>query len=401
MKKLPILLCSLVLIAACDKEEPKAVAVPPADPMLVTAPPTLMPQLKIEAVKTAPIADTVRVAGKIDFDEHRFARIGASVTGRVTEVLAAPGKSVRAGEALAILNSTELGAAELAYLKAKSKAELATRAAERAQTLYKGDVIGAAELQRRESEQAVAAAERRAASDQLRVLGLSAAALSRLDTEGAINSMSTVVASIPGVVVDRQVTKGQVVEPTDPLFSVADLSRLWAVAQVPEEQATKVRQGQTVTIEVPALDHEHVLGKLIYVGQTVNPDTRTVLVRSEIDNRDGRLKPSMLATMLIADKPVERPVIPASAVVREKDADHVFVALAQPEAPPPSSEEAVNTMQAVPSPGARFRLTRVQLGPENDGRRAVLSGVKPGERIVIDGAFHLNNERKRKELEGS
>lgn len=404
LSRLPLLLCALAVLAACNKEEAVTATQAPADPMLVVAPATLMPQLKVEPVQTAAVSEMVRVAGKIDFDEQRLARIGATVTGRVTELIAAPGKSVRAGEPLAMLNSTELGAAQLSYLKARAQADLATRAAERARSLFEGDVIGAAELQRRESEQAIAAAERRAASDQLRVLGLPLASIHRLDEQGAINSLSPVVSSIAGVVVDRRVTQGQVVGPTDTLFTVADLSRLWAVAQVPEEQASKVKAGQSVSIEVPALDSERLTGRLIHVGETVNPDTRTVLVRTELDNSDRRLKPAMLATMLIAGKPVERPVVPNAAVVRENDADYVFVATGEAVSaasgktpaggPPPATTEKA-------AAATEFRLTPVSLGPENGGQRAVLSGVKPGERIVVDGAFHLNNERKRKELEGS
>ncbi|MQY50282.1 efflux RND transporter periplasmic adaptor subunit [Rhodocyclus gracilis] len=405
--KLPLLLLSLTLLAACGKEEPKVVAQAPADPMLVIAPAALLPQLKIGEVVTAPVTENVRVAGKIDFDEQRLARIGATVTGRVSELIAVPGQSVRAGEPLAMLNSTELGAAQLAYLKARAQADLASSAAERARSLYQGDVIGSAELQRRESEQSIAAAERRAASDQLRVLGLPAAAIRRLDAEGAINSLSPVVSSLAGVVVDRRVTQGQVVGPTDTLFTVADLSRVWAVAQVPEEQASKVKPGQSVSIEVAALDGEQITGRLIHVGETVNPETRTVLVRTELDNREHRLKPSMLATMLIAGKAVERPVVPAAAVVRENDADHVFVVVGNAPAQNKSADSATPTAKSADGTAAeapvlnQFRLTRVELGPESGGQRAVLSGVKPGERIVVDGAFHLNNERKRKELEGS
>ena len=187
------------------------------------------------------------------------------------------------------------------------------------------------------------------------------------------------MATLGGVVVERKVAQGQVVQPSDALFVVADLTRLWAVAQVPEQQVNQVKAGQAVSIEVPALGNEKLVGKLIYVGQTINPETRTVLVRTELDNRDGRLKPAMLASMLIEAKPVERMVIPASAVVRENDEDHVFVAEGE----------------------GSFRLQKVKLGPEQGGQRIVVSGLKGAEILVIDGAFHLNNERNRKEMEGS
>lgn len=163
------------------------------------------------------------------------------------------------------------------------------------------------------------------------------------------------------------------------MFVIADLSHVWAVAQVPEQEVSQVKVGQAVNIQVPALNNEKLVGKLIFVGQTINPETRTVLVRTELDNRDGRLKPAMLASMLIEGSPQDRLIVPASAVVRESDVDHVFVALGD----------------------GKFRLTRVKLGPDSNGHRVVLEGIKNGDQIVIEGGFHLNNERNRKELEGS
>lgn len=365
-------------LAACNQEKAAPAAAAPVDPYVVQPAESLVAQLKVAPVATAPIAETLRVAGRVDFDEQRLARIGATVTGRVTEIHAMVGQEVKKGEGLAQINSSELSAAQLSYLKSRAQMELNRRNAERARALFQADVIGAAEMQRRESEYDIASAETRAARDQLRVLGVSAGAIERLGKTGAIDSVTPVVSSLSGVVVERKVAHGQVVQPTDALFSVADLSRVWAVAQVPEQQVSQVKVGQSVTIEVPALDNEKLLGKLISVGQTVNPETRTVLVRTELDNADGRLKPAMLASMLIEAKPVERLVVPAAAVVRENDEDHVFVAVGD----------------------GSFRLTKVTLAPETGGRRPVISGLKPGDKVVIDGAFHLNNERKRKELEG-
>lgn len=374
---LPLLFAG-ALIAGCN-ETPAPAAQAPADPLLVTATASLAGQIRVAAVGKAPMADILRVAGRIDFDEARVARIGATVTGRVTDLQAALGDSVKAGETLAQLHSTELGNAQLAYLKAKAQAEMLARAVERARLLLAADVIGAAELQKRENELSVAQAERRAAADQLRVLGVSAQAMEKTATSGAINSISAVVATVSGVVVERKVAKGQVVQPADALFTVADLSRVWVVAQVPEAEIALVKAGQAVEIEVPALGNAARVGRLIYVGDIVNPETRTVMVRTEIDNPDRQLKPAMLATMLIQARPVERLVVPASAVVREDNEDHVFV-------------EAGD---------GKYRLTRVKLGPEHDDRRAVLSGLAEGARVVAQGAFHLNNERRRQELEGS
>lgn len=379
MKKALFILLTAAVLAGCNKEESKTLASPSTDPALVMPAEELLAQLKLATVTSQPVAETLRVAGRIDFDEQRLARIGATITGRVIEIDAVLGQTVKKGEVLARLNSSELSTQQLAYLRARAELELNRRNAERAKALFDADVIAAAELQRRQSEYQISVAEARAAADQLQLLGVTPAAIERLGKHGAVNSLTPVVATLSGVVVERKLAQGQVVQPADALFVVADLSNLWAVAQVPEQQVSQVKAGQSVSIEVPALGNEKLLGKLIYVGQTIDPETRTVLVRTALDNSDGRLKPAMLASMLIEAKPVDRLVIPASAIVRESDMDHVFVA-----------EE-----------GGVFRLVRVKLGAEQGGQRVVLSGLKGQEKVVVDGAFHLNNERNRKEMEGS
>jgi cobalt-zinc-cadmium efflux system membrane fusion protein len=345
--------------------------------MRVVATESLQTQIQVTEVASQDISDILRVAGQIDFDEQALTRIGASVTGRVTQIHATLGQIVDKGDTLALINSSELSGAQLAYLKARSEKELHRRNMERAKTLFEADVISAAEFQRRENEYEIAAAETRAAQDQLRVLGVNPKSIERLGSTGTIDSVASVMATIKGVVVERKIAAGQVVQPSDVLFAVADLSRVWAVAQVPEQQVGQVKVGQSVSIEVPALGHEKLEGKLIYVGQTVNPETRTVLVRTALDNKNGRLKPSMLASMLIESTPVKRLVVPSTAVVRQDDTDHVFVEVSE----------------------KHFRLIPVKLAAEHNGHRVVIEGLQHGMRIVSEGAFHLNNHRNLAEME--
>ena len=371
------LLTSAFLLTGCKKSQPTQAQPNNQDLNIVVANDALMAQIKVAEVDQIDVSDILRVAGQIDFDEQALTRIGASVTGRITQINASLGSEVKKGDTLASINSSELSNSQLAYLKARSEKEFHRRTVQRAKTLYEADVISAAELQRRESEYEVASAQTRAAQDQLRVLGVNMKALEELASTGAIDSVSSVVATIKGVVVERKVTTGQVVQPADVLFTVADLSRVWAIAQVPEQQVAQVKVGQSVRIEVPALQNEKLVGKLIFVGQTVNPDTRTVLVRTELDNSSGRLKPSMLASMLIESAPKKQLVVPNTAVVRELDTDYVFV------------EEKTGV----------YRLKPVRLASEHDGQRVVLDGLRQGMKIVSDGAFHLNNHRNLKEME--
>ncbi|MBY4731953.1 efflux RND transporter periplasmic adaptor subunit [Cupriavidus pauculus] len=364
-------------LAGCSKDPEPAAEAPKLPPGIVKPADNLQKTLKVAPVATSAFSEMLRVSGRIDFDEQRVSRIGASVTGRVTDLYAILGQEVKAGQVLARLHSSELGAAQMAFLKAEAQNDLQARNAERARQLFAADVIGRAELQRRQSEYAIAAAEMRAYRDQLRVLGMSTAAVSALAKNGSIDSYSPVFSSISGTVVERNVAQGQVVQPADALYTVADLSRVWVVAEVPEQQAAQVAEGQSVDIEVPSLANANgrITGRLIYVGRTVNPQSRTVLVRTELENKEGRLKPAMLATMLIAGKPVDTLVVPGAAVVRDGNDEQVYVETA---------------------PG-QYRLTRVKLGSESDGMRVVLGGIKAGDRVVVEGAFHLDNERKRLE----
>jgi len=377
MKKLPFVALMLSFALASCGDDEKA-AKPRIDPESVVAGANMQGRVKVAPVGVEAVSDTLRVAGQITFDENRVARIGATVTGRVTDMAANIGQNVGRGTVLGRINSSDLSTQQLAYLRARSQYELNRRAAERAQQLYAADVIAAAELQRRQSEANISHAEMRAAADQLRLLGVSAAALGQLGGQGVISSSTPILSTMNGVVVERNLALGQVVQPADALFVVADLSKLWATALVPEQQVRFVKQGQTVALEIPALGGAKREGRLVYVGQVVDPKTRTVVVRTELDNRDGELKPQMLATMLVTATPESRPVVPNAAIVRENNKDHVFV-------------------ETAPS---KFRIRPVTLGEEMGGKRVVLSGVKPGERIATEGAFHLNNERNRQALEG-
>lgn len=371
---------AVLLLAACgDRPQQAPAAAPPVDALAVHAHAELAARLRIGAPAMAEVRETLRVTGRIEADETRLARVGAPVTGRITDIAAREGENVRRGQIIATINSTELSALQLGYLKSLSQAGLAARASARAQQLYDADVIGAAELQRRQAELVQAEAEVQGTRDQLKVLGLGEAAIERLSRARTINSVSHIVASISGTIIDRKVTEGQVVQPADGVFLVADLSNVWVVADVPEQVAGAVRVGEAVDAEVVALPGRKISRTLTYVAPTVNPETRTVRARMDLANPDRVFKPNMLASMLIKGSPQTRLTVPAAAVVREENRDHVFVRTGTD----------------------RYRMQAVQLGAEADGRRVVISGLRETETIVLDGAFHLNNERKRRELSGS
>lgn len=373
-----VLAASAAACGAAPVSSPPAEA-PPRDPFEITADEALLARLTIGEATSAEVASSQTVAARIDVDRTRVTRVGSPVMGRVSRLAAEEGQYVRQGELLALLDSTGLSDAQLAFLKALSDRQLAQRAAERATLLLAAEVIGNAERQRRDAELVQAQAELDAARDQLAVLGMPAAAIDELERTHRINSVSRVVASMDGTVLHRMVTLGQVIQPADTAFEIADLSSVWLVADVPEQNAGHLTPGVRVEASVAALPGLRVEGTLSFVSATVNEDTRTVQVRMVLPNPDRRFKPAMLATVVLKDAPAVRRVVPAAAIVREGDREGVFV------------QRGRDT----------FVLRPVSLGPEYGSQRVLEDGLAPGERIVIDGAFHLNNERRRRLVRGS
>ncbi|MBL8385809.1 MAG: efflux RND transporter periplasmic adaptor subunit [Burkholderiales bacterium] len=382
-------LAALVLaLAACGEGQappaaptkataPGATPAKAADPAQVALSGDLAALVKLGPLPLMDVAETLRIAGRLEVNGYKTARIGAPVTGRIGDIRAVTGQEVRQGETLADISSQEVTTAQLAFLKAHSAEQLNSRAVERAELLLSADVIGSAELQRRQNELSVARAEKRAAADQLRVLGLSGKAVEQLEATGRLATAAPITATQAGTVIERKIAVGQVVQPSDSLFVVSDLRSVWAIAEVPEQDADAVSRGQRVEIEVPALGNETRVGKIVFVADVVNPETRTVRVGVDLDNPGKTLKPAMLITMLIERKVANRTVVPAAAVVRENDLDHLFLQTA---------------------PGV-VRLTRARLGPEKSGMRAVLEALPAHQAVVLDGAFHLNNERLKRALE--
>ena len=368
-------LASISLVGCSKKQEAAKEAA--KDPLEIIITPIIQGQIKIAKADKAEISEAVNVPGRIEVQQNRLAKIGSPVTGRVSDIQVSLGQIVKSGQILAKVNSVELTQTQLIFIKAKQQIGLKTKAVVRAKLLFEADVISKAEMQRIEAELDSVTAEFDATEDQLEILGMTKAAIQKLSNSSTVNSYSDVTSRIAGIVISKHVNIGQVVQPADELFSVADLNHLWAVAEVPEQQAAFIQKDQEVTIDIPALDDTRVKGKIIYVGDIVNPETRTVLIRTEMDNSNQMLKPDMLITVTVQSKKISKLAVPSSAVVRENDRSYVFA-------------------QTGPN---KFRLREIEIGSRDGNMVSVLSGITIGETIVVDGAFHLNNERKKKELE--
>ena len=375
IKKIIFIFLSLTLLISCSKSN-NAPEVKKLDPLEIAITPEIQKQIKTEVVGNQDISETLMIPGRLEAQNLRLAKIGSPINGRVSDIYGGLGDVVKKGQVLARVNSIELTQNQLSLIKATQLIGLKTKAVERAKLLFEADVISKAEMQRIEAELEAVKADFRASKDQLEILGMSEKAIEKLESSGQVNSYGDVISRTNGTIITKVINLGQIVQPEDVLFSVADLSKLWGVAEIPEQQVAFVQKDQNVTIEVPALNKK-IQGKIVYEGDIVNPETRTVMVRTEIDNADLKLKPDMLISMFIQSKKVSKLAIPASAVVRENDRNYIFV------------QNNPNT----------FRLREIELGHKDGQLINVLSGVSQGETIVSDGAFHLNSERKKKELE--
>jgi cobalt-zinc-cadmium efflux system membrane fusion protein len=359
------------------KKKPVEVLAQQSNPDEIEVTPALASNLKLGTPQTHEVTGLLQVSAHVETDASRVARVGSPVAGRILELVVFEGQNVRPGTVLATLHSTDLSDAQLALVKAYSQKDLAEAATKRAEQLVAADVIGRAELERRQAELLQASTEAASYRTQLRGLGMSDAHIQKLVATRELSADYSIVTPKGGTVLERKVTIGQVVQPADPAFTIADLSSVWIVANVPEEDAGLLRKGMDVAVQIPALPKQ-LNGHLSYVAPIVDPATRTVQVRMDVANPQGIYRPDQLASMTFTGHTVHKLTVPQTAVVRQENRDYIFVEIAP----------------------NKFLLREVVLGEETDDRRVLQSGIREGERIVLDGAFHLNNQRKQNAIRG-
>jgi len=349
-------------------------AAPQATP---AAPGTFRPtaqQLKtltVGSVALRPFVSEERTEGKIAVNADRTTPVFSPYSGRVTRVIANLGDVVAQGAPLATIDASEFTQAQNDLRTAGAQVKLARIAETRKHALY--DIKGGslADWQQAQADLAAAEATLGATRSRLRILGYSDAQIDALASAEHFEPTTHIVAPIPGIVVDRQIGPGQYAQSgaATPVYTIADLSSVWLVANVRETDASRVQRGQTVEVHVLAYPDRTFSARVVYVAPTIDPNTHRLTVRAVIDNPDGALKPEMFADFVILTSPADQsPGIPEGAVVYEGEAAHVWVVL----------------------PDNTIAIRPIRVGRTNDGFVEVLEGLKPGDQVVTRGSLFID-----------
>ena len=335
----------------------------------------------VRAAELTTRTSTLQAPAVLAVDESRTARIGALSEGVVVDVAVDVGQAVGSGAALARVHSHIVHDAWAAYRTAAAErrrrdaqAALARQDESRGERLLAAKAIASQELARLRVERIaadealdMAGAELQRASEDLHLLGLAG------EDTAPVRRGEYVVVRTPqaGVLLDRLVTPGTAVTPGTPMFVVADLASLWAIAEIDEAHLPQLAVGRRADMTVSAYPGERIPITIAFIGQVVNPQTRRVTVRGVVDNKDGRLKPQMFASVQLPIEDARQVLaIPAEAV-QELDGERVVF---------------------VETSAGRFVPRTVVTGPEEAGSVEIRRGITAGERIAVKGAFLLKSQ---------
>ncbi len=340
-------------------------------------------EIKRTALEVAPVSRGGFVSHRefpatVQPNENELAEVTTLIRGRVVKVHVDVGTDVKKDTLLAMLHSTDLGLAQGAYLKAAARLHEAELVYERARDLHQHKAVSLAELQRREAELKTARAEARESQNRLELLGVPPSEIDRLNREHTIKADVPLRAPFDGRVIMRNITRGEVVETQQKLFTVADLSDVWVVGNVPEKDVHFIRKDQKIEVIASAYPHALFPGTITYVGDVLDPATRTMRLRVTVPNVDRLLKPEMFATVRVYGAPSDESLTVPLAAVQNGSAGKVLFVRRTPD---------------------EFEIRTVTLGKEQGEVVTVLSGVKEGEEVVTKGSFILKSEMERHKIE--
>lgn len=333
---------------------------------LFTVPQDQMAHIQVVPVEKQSIERVLRLTGTVTYNAFKTTPVFSPIGGPVAEILVAPGQHVSQGQTLLKVNSPDYALLRATYMKARDAFELADKSFKRSQDLYQHHAIAEADLQQAESARAQAQADMQSSEDALRALGVK-------DPEallkGAPSAQIPVIAPASGEITDRLVGPGQLLQAgTTQCFTISDLSTVWVLVNVYQNDLAAVRSGDSVEITTDAYpDKFH--GRISYIAATVDPNTRTLQARIVTDNPGEKLKNNMYVTATVKAGAVKNAlVVPDSAVLRDTE-NMPFV--------------------YVQSGSNQFARRLVKLGESESGKTQITDGVKEGERVVGDGSLFL------------
>ncbi len=363
----------LLLGAGCSGGATATSAATPAIPDSVELNASQVAAVKLAPVATRRFAQERAAIGTIGFDEDVAVQVFSPYPGRIIQAFAEVGDDVRRGKTLYTIDSPDLLQAESTLIAAAAVADLTAAALKRAQELFDNQGLSQKDYQQAVSDQITAAGALQAARGAVRIFGKSEQEIDIIIGRRKVDPTLVIPSPVSGRITARFAQPGLLVQPgnTPAPYAVADVSTLWMLASVAESDVDLLRIGQPVSVKVTALGDREFKGHIQTIGASVDPNTHTVTVRSEIHDPGHELRPGMMTTFLLqTGDPVDSVAVPANGVVREGD----------------------GTMSVwVTTDRHRFARRTVRIGLQQDGFDQIDAGVVPGELAVVDGAILLSN----------
>ena len=317
-----------------------------------------------------PLKSELTAVGKVIAPQHRKAIVSYAFPARISQIHIKIGDWVKTGQRLVTLQSEEVGNAKSEFYKAMADFELAEVSYKRQQRLYDRGVGAQKDFLSAEADLKVAQASLDAAEKKLHVLGFSEAEIKTISESHQINPVITLYAPIAGKIIQNNAVLGSMIDQGTEILVVMDPTVLWIDAEIYEKDIAKIRLGQSVEITVPAYPGETFSGKITYISDVLKEDTRTITVRTEVENKDYRLKPGMFANITISLNHQSRAlVIPREAVLEDKGDQVVFL-----------------------KRGDQFFLQVVQTGARENGLIEILLGLNEGDEVVVTGSYQLKSK---------
>jgi cobalt-zinc-cadmium efflux system membrane fusion protein len=330
------------------------------------------------AARLVRLAGDIQVVGTVSYDQDHLALVGPLVAGRVSRLLVGVGDHVRRGQALAEIESADVGQARADLIAARARASAAELNLRRESDLAERRISSAREKELAQAQWITETAATRAATERLRALGLSAQDLASTE-KAELGGRLAMRAPIDGVVLERTVTLGQAVERATDAFKIADTAHVWVDLDLYEKDLPRVQVGGQVEIRADAYPSEIFEGRVAYVVPVVDQATRTAKVRVELPNGSGKLSFGQLVTARLVGDPstVATSVlaVPRAAIERVDGRPVVFVRAAGTD--------------------TGFERRVVELGVSTGAEVEIRHGVSAGELVAADGAFLLKSELLR------